>query len=202
MADPSIQGDLDAETRRERLEFLYASINDIQGTIRAVDLKLNVLVVILIIPLGSLREMIALVARQFHLFGHPLPKYLFPVVFGLIWIAALATVLRGLLGVAAPHVFTLKSDPNRAQSGSGVFYLPGLFKLPWRTVWFTDKRIASRKELLALPGLFQDLVKELRFEQATLAYIRDIKLLRTKVAHVLSIIWIWSWIISGVVSQT
>ena len=194
--------DLDAEPRKERLEFLYASIEDIQGTIRAVDLKLNVLVVILIIPLGALKDMLPLIARELHIFSCALPRYLFPGAFASVWVAALVTVLRGLLGVAAPHVFTLKSDPNKAQSSSGVFYMSGLFKLPWRTVWFADKRIASRKELPELPDLAQDLIKELRFEQATLAYIRDVKLLRANVAHILSVIWICSWIIIGIANLT
>lgn len=194
--------DLDAETRKEHLEFLYASIEDIQGTIRAVDLKLNVLAVILIIPLGGLKDMLHLIAIKLHIFGDPLPSYLFPGAFASVWIAALATVLRGLLGVAAPRVFTLKSDPNKSQSGSGVFYMTGLFKLPWRSVWFADKSISSRKELPELPDFSQDLIKELRFEQATLAYIRDIKLLRAKVAHILSVMWICSWIIIGIANLT
>ncbi len=194
--------DLDTETRKERLEFLYASIEDIQGTIRATDLKLNVLAVILIIPLGALKDTLPLIARELHTFGFPLPRYLFPGAFASAWIAALVTVLKGLLGVSAPHVFTLKSDPNKLQSGSGVFYMSGLFKLPWRTVWFTDKSIASRQELPELPDLAQDLIKELRFEQATLAYIRDVKLLRAKVAHILSVIWICSWIIIGITNLT
>jgi hypothetical protein len=96
---------LDTATRKERLEFLYASINDIQGTIRAVDLKLNVLVVILIIPLGSLNDMLPLLAKKVHVAGYLLPEYLFPGVCGVAGIAALATVLRRLLGGGCtPHL--------------------------------------------------------------------------------------------------
>jgi hypothetical protein len=73
-----VADDSNAETQKVHLEFLYASIEEIQGTIRAVDLQLNVLAVILIIPLGGLKDMLPLIAIDLHIFGHPSPGPLLP----------------------------------------------------------------------------------------------------------------------------
>lgn len=76
--------DSEAENRKEYLEFLYAAIIDIQGTIRAVVLKLNILVVILVIPLTSLKDTFSLLAKEGQLVDFRILKYLFPSLFAAI----------------------------------------------------------------------------------------------------------------------
>ena len=104
--------------------FLYAAIADAQGTIRATDAKISVLMVILAIPftkLGSIyRDCFGLYSNQNRYISNI--ALIFEVAFLLFWILSFWAATRAINPVDDPSEHIDGGKPT------GVFYSGGLFQ--------------------------------------------------------------------------
>jgi len=157
-----------------RSQFLYASISDIQATIRAMDTKANVLLLVLFVPVSRITD----ISPMFH--------YLTRERFGFMsWIATvvavamlffwLVSLVLTLWYVSAVH------NPSTHVTGNkppGSFYSATLFNV---RLWnIKSARYASSQSLdehlKQLPQTDEEICRELAFEQMKLVYIRSRKM--------------------------
>jgi len=154
--------------------FLYASIADIQATIRAMDFKANVLLLVLFVPISRITD----IAPLFHhlereRFGR-MSWVAIIVAAGVLFFWMVSLILT-LWYVSAVH------DPSTHVSGkkpAGTFYSPTLFNV---RLWNIESaRYASTQSLddhlEQLPRTEEDICRELAFEQMKLVYIRSRKM--------------------------
>lgn len=180
----------------DKIGFLYQSITDMQGTIRAIDTKLGIGMVILSLPFTTISG----IYNRF--FAIPLKcptplsqfaAYVAFAIFGLLWAVAFYSAMKGLVGVDNPacHITGYK------KSLSGIFYSAGIYKRNFLDNFLNRKRLCSIRSLVAqasaLPNTEEQIVEELVFEQMKLAYIRDMKQIR----HLWSFHFMFVWLIIG-----
>ena len=175
----------DKRMPNDRSQFLYESIRDIQSTIRALDVKTNYLMVMLIIPIVKLASIFSICH---YLWNASFVIFVIPVTcFCLSWMLAITSAFRALVAIGNP-VTHIAGVPPR-----GYFYAGRLFSLKWVDVFFNRPNLSKfdfRQHLADAPQLDSDIIKELVFEQMKLVFIRDIKMLRSRTAYFFTTIWI------------
>lgn len=165
-----------------QVSLVTEAVRDAQGTIRATDTKVGILLAVLAIPLPYVISAVSAAERiGLHL--------TFGTVFGslavTLYVVAGFVAIRALVGVgnAAAHVTRSERPPD-------VFYLGGLYRLGWIDAIFNRRGIVSRRDLDEIAGTVpRDAEKALRVvvnELMTLAYVRDVKLHRQKTAFELA----------------
>lgn len=185
----------ESELDKQKLVFMYASINDIQAVNRVIDAKLAGIIAILSLPFVKLDVFfggaMALVAKLDY-FG-----LLLICVICLLWLASFLVVVKGLFAIDNP------STHINGAGESGVFYSGDLFTTyKFRDNFFRRSDLLSKrtlpKHVEALPTTYSRLVEELAFEQMKLCYIRGLKIKRANAAYkftgftvaILSITWL------------
>jgi len=160
----------------QQADFLSKAIEDIQGTIRALDVKASALLVVLAVPLAAAENLgegvKALRASSSWL--------LWALV--VAWAISLAFALLTLGAIANPAGCVPEEDRPL-----GTFYGATLFdvRLSDLTPWTkTKSRHSVSTWLTRCPGSPEAAAMELAFEQMKLAYIRDVKILRVRVATI------------------
>lgn len=168
------------------LNFLYQSINDIQGTIRAVDIKLGFVFALTFAPLVGIPEIIKIYSNLFKNDG-----------FGIInFIATLSAISWALSAFILFNAVAAISDPRKyikSSTQSGCFYGGGRFPITWKdTLCNTpvESKYTIEEEIKILPKSEEFLIKELMFEKLKLSYIRDIKIKRCHYCLELTFTWI------------
>jgi hypothetical protein len=170
------------------IKFLLAAIADCQGTIRALDTKINYLVVILIIPLTKLGSIERTCVRL--LSGVGASHYVMVglvLVFCAAWLAAAYFAYFGLVAIDNPegHI--------NSNGGTGVFYSGDLFEVKFLDR-LLNRNITSERSLAGqvdlLPSNDTLIIKELAFEQMKVGYIRAIKLKRARAAYNACAVWV------------
>jgi len=161
---------------------LLEALKDAQGTIRAIDTKVGILLAALAIPLPYVVSVVSYTRE------HGLHFSFGSVCTALALLAYLVAgfvAIRSLTGTAnaAAHV---KSD----QRPPDVFYFNALYRLGWLDAAFNRRTTLSRRSLeeirSAVPGETAGALSVLVNEMMILAYIRDVKLFRQKVAFELT----------------
>lgn len=159
---------------KKNTEFLYQSIADAQGTIRAIDTKLGFLFVVVFLPVVAIPKI-----QDVHSLTEDIWWYvaLSIAVVGL-WLAALFFLYRALVSIKSPAL----SIENLEVTNGDSFYNGELFTLnPYDA--FVNKKQKSNKTVAnkveELPTNEDELVKILMYESLKLAYIRDLKMLRS-----------------------
>jgi hypothetical protein len=103
----------------ERKEFLYSSIVDIQGTIRAIDTKLIGVLVILVLPLSALGKVTLYISQAINS-GNIyiiIPTIFFLIAFFFSWLISISVSMLGLSSIENPVNYL--SDSNCVY---GTFY--------------------------------------------------------------------------------
>ena len=178
----------------EKAEYLYQSIADLQGTIRAIDAKIAVLMVILSLPFSIFGK---IYSRFFQISVMPsscaeVSSYLLFGTFAVLWFLSFAAALQGIIGIDNPteHI------DRGGVSIKGSFYNSALFKLSFHCILRNKKEIKSlrtlNEQVSILPKTESDLLNELSFEQMKLSYIRDMKQKRQYWAYRLAAIWLFA----------
>ena len=169
-----------AETRE--FAFLIEAVKDIQGTIRAIDTKVGILLAVLAIPLPIVQTAL----HDVHAHGATLtPANVLGALAFLAWVTAALVAIRALTGVgnAAKHV-------RAEQPPDDLFYAGGQYRLGWIDALVTrDAPLSSRSiedYAAAVPAAPEAVNLHLSFEVLSLAYIRDLKIFRQKIAFELS----------------
>lgn len=172
-----------------RLAFIQTAVTDIQATIRAIDVKVGALLVLILAPFASLSRVFAhvdkLCCRS--------PKLLFIAIaacFFASWFLALASLVRavGAQDNPARHI-------ENAANQKGTFYGGGLFIFNIADVFFNRLSVKAKKNLVDfskdIPTSVEDIEMELAFEQMKVVYIRDIKATRLKWGVRFATIWLF-----------
>jgi hypothetical protein len=165
-----------------RVSLVIEAVKDAQATIRAIDTKVGILLAALAIPLPYVVTALATVQRETIHFS-------IAVVFGWLalacYTAAVFVAIRALVGIgnAAGCVKGAVRPPD-------VFYLGGLYRLGWLDALFNRRNSVSGRSLeeivASVPSETDSVLKLLVNELMILAYIRDVKLHRQKIAFELA----------------
>lgn len=177
-----------------KLEYLYASLSDIQSTIRAIDTKVSYLLVILFIPLTKLRS-IYITLRGLLTHDAPFLSFvsgLLSFIFISVWIIGLWCALRTIIAIDDPrrHI-----DGDRPES---QFYPAHLFHHGfWSTMGITrsSSTVQFNSHYASIPSETDEIAKQLTLEQMKTMYIASIKLKRSRKAYFMAIAWV---VIGGV----
>jgi len=173
------------------IEFIYNALSDIQGTIRSIDTKLGLLIIFLGIPFSSLSEIthtISIFLQQDNCYPLFWDKFVV-ILFIIIWIIAFISAIMGIISIDNPA----KHLKGIGVEYSGDFYQGNLFKFKFVDNLCLRKsrqsKITLDKMLEKYPVTENEILKELVFEQAKLAFIRDLKIFRQRCSFILSFIW-------------
>lgn len=178
--------------KEKKMEFLLASISDIQSTIRAFDNKIIAIMVVIILPLSQLKLLISIYSHM--IYDYPFIGILTLSVFIITWLLSLIFSILCILSIDNP-ANKIENDCN----AKGIFYGAGLFKINYQNLIFRKKLISTKSiSNYSKDFKFSEIKKELVYEQMKLAFIRDIKSKRQKIALISAflsiIIGLLSWI--------
>lgn len=173
-------------------EFLLASIQDIQSTIRALDYKVSAILAGIIAPLAIFGH----ITSNLYKLAEMYPNYGIILIFFfcLMWLCALlsAVLTVGFIDNPSTHITNI----NKV---SGFFYQGGIFEFSFRDVLYGNKRTSSKKDLPTLvaevPSDEASVTAELVYEQIKLVYIRGKKMLRLRCAFIFCGLWLFSGIV-------
>jgi len=174
-------------TMDDKNKFLYASLADLQSSIRAIDTKVSYLLIILIIPLttpGKIYNSIEVVIKSETL---ELLSVCLVVLFIVSWILGFWCVLRTIIAIDNPKNHISGELPK------STFYPANLFKHTILGVLFNKKTISSLDYGEYYDSISEDkneIAKQLSFEQMKIMYILSLKCERSKIAYYSVIFWI------------
>ncbi|MDP4209653.1 MAG: hypothetical protein Q8928_12640 [Bacteroidota bacterium] len=178
--------------KEKKIDFLIASINDIQSTTRAFDNKIIAIMVVIIFPLSQLKLLISIYTKIIS--DYQLIGIIGLSLFIITWLLSLIFSFLCILSIDNPS-----NKINNDCNAKGIFYGTGLFRIDFKYLLFR-KKISSQKSISAYANKFKfkELEKELVYEQMKLAFIRDVKSKRQKTALISAfcsiMIGILSWI--------
>ena len=152
-------------TESEKKEFLIASINDIQSTIRALDNKVIAVLVILLLPLSQVQALASVYGCLIK--ENPFGGILLLVVFALSWLLSFIYIFSSLIGKQIKKREIL-NDTN----AKGLFYSNTQIYLSNHQTDLTNG----------------DMINELSFEHLKLICIRKKKMYRHKIALIASVL--------------
>lgn len=170
-----------------RNEFIIAAIEDSQATIRAVDVKVGVLLVGLLAPFSNLGRILAHVTHLIET-TIPLIAYGFPAAFFLFWMLALTSLVMSISAIDNPAKHIASSSKFK-----GSFYGGGLYKFSFLDSIINRDTVKAEKDTSefskSIPSSEKEIESELIFEHMKIIYIREIKLLRLKYSYRFSVVW-------------
>lgn len=175
----------------EKVNFLYNSIGDTQATIRAIDVKIGFLFVIVMFPLTNISDIFKTVLSVYKLYEYWPPLIITTLIIS--WFVSAYSLLKSLVGISNPlnHVSGVNVT---GASPNGIFYGGYLFKLGIDNVLYNASKTTSSKtiaeETLNLPQNEDEIIRELILEKIKVTYIREIKMLRAK--YCINSIAVWT----------
>jgi len=168
----------------QKIEFLYKSIEDTQSTIRAVDIKVGFMFVVIFLPITAMSNILTV------------GNGLITISHCYWWIITLITVLWGISLYLLFKTIVSISNPSERIDGekpNGMFYGASLFSLSKADCFF-NLPIKSAKNITdyanKMPTSEEELYKELIFEKMKLIYIRDIKIHRSSLLFKVTFFWL------------
>lgn len=153
-------------------EFLYKTIEDAQATIRAIDVKLGFLFVVVFLPVAALGSVIE-GARD--VYAGPSCYFFAMAAVFLSWFLSLVLLLKSVSTI---------SNPGKHVSlglGEGVYYGAGLYRFKFIDGFFNfpnASKYSLDEYLVKIPRQEAELLRELTYEKMKLGYIRDVKIYR------------------------
>lgn len=179
------------ETEDKILEFLYASITDMQSAIRVNDTKAAVVMGILALALSNTGKIYLNFSKLYKAIdcgANQWQWWLLITLFFASWLAAFIASIRAIMAIHSPasHIAATKRPP-------GTFYNGGKYDLGLGDAFFTRKltsKVSLEDYTNELPDSIEAIKQELVFEQMKLAYIRDMKAIRLKLAYMFVFVWL------------
>jgi hypothetical protein len=170
-------------------QFLLASVNDIQATIRAIDLKANALMLTLAVLIGNFDKIggviSALLARP-----HDSVFYMSVCIVVLLALAVAFSVWLALWALSANYDPTAHVDAPADMRDA--FFVAQRYRFSWWSIVFHGKPHASELKPAVVeqqghvPATPEDATHQLVAEQLKLAYIRDLKMRRINASIVMA----------------
>jgi hypothetical protein len=172
----------------KKIEFVINSINDIQGTIRAIDAKFFGTIALFLLPLTEIDE-ISKAFKNLYTHGESLTSLVL-IVLIIVWLIGIILSFTGIYSISNPsHSICGVSEAKT----KGLFYQPNQFKLNFFSQFFSGS-VKSKQTLLEIIEETKleenDRFNELVYEQIKLAYIRDVKITRQKSATIFLLVTI------------
>lgn len=167
-----------------KAEFLYASINDTQSTIRSIDVRAGFVFALLFLPLSVVDKMPVIFALPAKL---PCLATAWIGITSSLWALAIITLFKCIVAIDNPAAHVRNSNAN------GSFYGGDLFVLGFGHAFANLPVLSARdidSEIALLPGDETALERELVFEKIKLAYIRAAKMQRFALAAWLTLGWL------------
>ncbi|WP_208596395.1 hypothetical protein [Desulfonatronospira thiodismutans] len=166
-----------------RFNFLIASIQDMQSTIRAVDTKLTAILVVLVLPVTQSQVFAKSLSHTWSQAGTGCKVIIAGLVitFALFWLATFVSSILGLWSSNNPA--KMVSGANKV---NGSFFLGGIYHFKWWHGFIKNQNIKSKISISECLENLPDensIIDELVFEQMKLAYIRDKKISHQKAAY-------------------
>lgn len=161
----------------EVANYLYQSIADTQGTIRATDIKIGFLLVILFAPVVAFDKVEPYLRMVFR---EGVIQHWLILAAVLFWGLSLVTQFMALFAISNPAK-KVRGGPSE----EGTFYSGDLFRLGLVDLIINrtrSARLTIRQETERLPKTQKALVEDLTFEKMKLVYIRSMKLARLNAA--------------------
>lgn len=172
----------------KKIEFVINSINDIQGTIRAIDAKFFGTIALFLLPLTEIGE-ISKAFKNLYTHGECLTSLVL-IVLIIVWLVGIILSFIGIYSISNPSDSI--SGVSEAKT-KGLFYQPNQFKLNFFSQFFSGS-VKSKQTLLEIIEETKleenDRFNELVYEQIKLAYIRDVKITRQKSATIFLLVTI------------
>lgn len=169
---------------KEINNFLYQSISDTQGTIRAIDVKLGFLFVVIFMPLASL-DTIAKVIKGY--WGNNFLNLLI-IIAASCWFLSL-----WFLFSASSIVRHMDSYVKSPQKINDVFFGGSAKKITMFDI-FSRQPIQSIQTfdefLKSLPKDDDEISKHLAMDKMKVSYIREVKSSKTSICFILIFIWL------------
>lgn len=168
----------------KKIEFLYQSINDTQATIRAIDVKIGFLFVVIFLPLAAIenisKALITLWKSPYH-FGSV------SVIVGIMWLMSVYFLFKSLSAITdiRKHMIGVVPDDNFFQGGMPYLSLWNIFSIG------NVRAVKSVDDFLSgLPLDEKSLLSELASEKMKVSLIRNVKTLKVKVCTNLTLLWL------------
>lgn len=169
----------------KKIEFLYQSVQDTQGTIRAIDVKLGFLFVVMLLPIIAipaiyivyLKIQVVLLYKLLCLFS------------GLVWCMSLFLLFKGLISIKNPK----KIIENLNTQTTCSFYDGDLYKFKLIDLFFNYPIVSNKtieQKIEEIPSEEDEIIKALIVEKFKLAYIRDVKLKRSSLCILSTFVWV------------
>lgn len=161
----------------EQMYFLLSAIKDMQGTIRAIDTKVSILLAALAIPIQQLATFFPY-WRANGFSGSA--QHVCMVAAVCAYLVAVYVAVRTLvaIGDATGRVRGVRLENS--------FYAGGMFALSLRDAFVNHPGVQSTRSVqeyvAGLPRTHDAMIEELAIESMALAYIRDLKLYRQRIA--------------------
>ncbi len=166
-----------------KFNYLIASIQDMQSSIRAVDTKLTAILVVLVLPITQSQVFAKSLTHTWSQAGTGCKVVLtgLIMVFAFFWLGTFMAAMLGLWSINNPSKMV-----RGANKVTGSFFLGGLYPFKWWHGFIKNQDINSRKSISECFENIPDddsVIEELVFEQMKLAYIRDKKINHQKAAY-------------------
>ena len=168
-------------------EFLYNAIQDTVSTIRAVDTKLHIVLGLYLIPLVMSDKVFNAISNWnkaqdwSDLCFLQIATVILALVSLYLWITGVVSSLLGIIAKSNP------ADAIEGEKPAGTFYWVGKLVKAGR---FRSKIETTLTDYISkLPESESDVVNELAFEQMKLAYIREVKIKRHRIAAYIAMAW-------------
>ncbi len=173
----------------KKIEFVINSINDIQGTIRAIDAKFFGTIALFLLPLTEIDE-ISKAYKNLYTNSECITSFVLTALI-IAWLIGIILSFIGIYSISNP------SDSINGVSEAktkGLFYQPNQFRFNFFNQFFSGS-VKSKQTLLEIIEETKleenDRFNELVFEQIKLAYIRDVKITRQKSATIFLLVTIF-----------
>lgn len=168
----------------KKIEFLYQSINDTQATIRATDVKIGFLFVVIFLPLTAVDGLSKAVVK---LWASPHHFGIVSIITAILWLFSVYMLFKSLTPITDIKKHMIGVIPN------DTFYTGGMPVVGMRNFFsIGDVRATQDVQtyLSAIPQSEQALLEELASEKMKVSLIRNVKNLRVNVCTNLTLGWL------------
>lgn len=167
-----------------KINFLYQSISDTQATIRALDVKIGFLFIVIFIPFVELNDI-------FNIYMEIKNKSnCYSIITSLtiiFWIASFLSLFSSAVSISDPKKHIKGEKP------SGIFFTRDLFNIGFIDNFInlpTSSNLNTDEYAKKIPNNEDDIIKELSFEKMKITYIRDIKIKRSSFCSIMTFCWV------------
>ncbi|WP_236166320.1 hypothetical protein [Pseudomonas juntendi] len=168
----------------DRFTFLTQAINDIQSTIRAIDVKIGFLFVLVFLPSTQAKELKAYVQASSKAMGW---EYTLLLIIMVAWLLSIYMLFMSVGAI---------SNPSKKVTGvrpSGIYHGAALYDISFLDLFF-NSRMKSDKSVNQLEVDIADnkqaLERELIYELLKVSYVRDVKAARFVACLRFTMFWV------------